>query len=112
MAFETDMPAFEVQGAQINPPFCNTLTGAHCVNPPPGAKFYPIFSTAKVNGSCVWREGGAFLPGTINDFGGSSKTEYGSLLKIVYPNTGFKTLKTFEDFNSGVMNNPCPASTH
>ncbi len=112
MAFETDMPAFEVQGAQLNPPFCNTLTGAHCVNPPPGAKFYPIFSTAKVNGSCVWREGGTFLPGTINDFGGSSKTEYGSLLKIVYPNTGFKTLKTFEDFNSGPMNNPCPASTH
>jgi hypothetical protein len=111
MAFETDMPAFEVQGAQINPPFCDTTTGANCVNPPPGAKFYPIFSTAKINGSCVWREGGAFLPGTINDFGGSSKTEYGSLLRITYPNTGFTTVKQYEDFNSGPINNPCPATT-
>ncbi len=111
MAFEADMPSFEVKGAQLNPPFCNQTTGAHCVNPPPGAKFYPIYSTAKMHGSCVWREGGTFLPGTINDFGGNSTREFGSLEKILYPNTGFKTIGLYTVFNSGLMNNPCPART-
>ena len=109
MAFETDMPAFE--SAQLNPPDCNTTTGANCVNPPSGAKFYPIFSTAKIHGSCVWREGGKYLPGTISDFGGNSTKEYGPLLKILYPNTGFTTVRQYDDYNSGLITNPCPAST-
>lgn len=37
IAFETDLPGIEVQGAQANPPFCDPLTGANCVNPPSGA---------------------------------------------------------------------------
>ena len=69
MAFETDLPGIEVQGAQANPPFCDPNTGANCVNPPNGAQFYPIFSTTFRQGSCTWQEGGRFLPGTINDFG-------------------------------------------
>src|SRR5262249_34502565 len=44
IAFETDLPAIEVKGAQANPPFCDRVTGANCVNPPPGAQFYPFFS--------------------------------------------------------------------
>ena len=45
VAFETDLPGIEVQGAQANPPFCDPNTGANCVNPPNGAAFYPFFST-------------------------------------------------------------------
>ncbi len=111
MAFETDMPAFEVKGAQLNPPFCNQATGVNCVNPPHGAKFYPFFSTTKRQGSCIWQEGGKFLPGTINNFGGSSKSEFGPLLKILYPGSGFKPFKQFDDFNSGSIGNPCPVRT-
>jgi hypothetical protein len=64
MAFETDLPGIEVQGAQANPPFCDPNTGANCVNPPNGAQFYPLFSTTFRQGSCTWQEGGRFLPGT------------------------------------------------
>ena len=109
MAFETDLPAFEVKGAQINPPFCNPNTGAHCVNPPSGAKFYPFFSTTAKKGTCYWQEGGKFIPGTTNDFGGSSKAEFGPLLKVLFPNTGFKPIRQFNDFNSGTIKNSCPA---
>jgi hypothetical protein len=109
MAFETDLPAIEAQGAQANPPFCNQTTGANCVNPPHGAQFYPFFSTTTRNGSCAWQEGGRFLPNTTNDFGGSSTTEFGSLLKTLYPNTGFKPVVIINNFNSGKMANPCPA---
>jgi hypothetical protein len=107
MAFETDLPAFEVKGAQINPPFCNPNTGAHCVNPPSGAKFYPFFSTTVKKGTCYWQEGGKFLPGTTNDFGGSSKAEFGHLLKLLFPSTGFKPIRQYNDFNSGAIKNPC-----
>ena len=107
--FETDLPAIEIKGVQFNPPFCNPVTGAHCVNPPSGAQFYPFFSTTKRNGACLWQEGGKFLPGTIRDFGGSSTAEFGSLLKLVFPVPGFKTVKQINDFNSGSMKNPCLA---
>jgi hypothetical protein len=108
-AFETDLPAIEIQGAQASPPFCNPNTGAHCVNPPKGAQFYPFFSTTMRNRTCNWQEGGKFIPGTVNDFGGSSKAEFGPLLGIVYPRPGFVTQKQFRDFNSGPIKNPCPA---
>jgi hypothetical protein len=57
----------------------------------------------------MWQEGGKFLPGTIRDFGGSSTAEFGSLLKLVFPVPGFKTIKQINDFNSGSMKNPCLA---
>ena len=106
---ETDLPAIEVQGAQANPPFCNTTTGANCVNPPHGAQFYPFFSTTTRNGSCSWQEGGRFLPNTTNDLGGSSTTEFGPPLKTLFPGTGFKPMVAINNFNSGDMANPCPA---
>ena len=109
IAFENDMPAFEIQGAQLNPPFCDPNTGANCVNPPAGAAFYPFYSTTFRNGVCNWQEGGKFIPGTVNEFGGSSVTEYGSLLGVTFPVTGPTTVTQFEDFNSGNMRNPCPA---
>ena len=109
IAFENDMPGFEVQGAQLNPPFCDPNTGANCVNPPSGAAFYPFYSTTFRQGECTWQEGGKYIPRTVNDFGGSSTAEYGPLLQVTFPVAGFTTVKRFVDFNSGNMRNPCPA---
>jgi len=111
VAFEADLPRIEASDSQDNPPFCNRDTGADCVNPPNGAAFYPFYSTTNANGTCTWQEGGKFIPGTINDFGGSSTSEYGPLLKTVYPTvgpTGPTTVMRFNNFNSGDMRNPCP----
>jgi hypothetical protein len=108
IAFEADLPRIEASDAQDAPPFCDRTTGAHCVNPPRGAKFYPFFTTALDHGTCTWQEGGAFIPGTINTFGGSSKTEFGPLLQTVYPAAGFTTVTRFNNFNSGDRTNPCP----
>jgi hypothetical protein len=108
MAFETDLPRIEASDSQANPPFCDRMTGANCVNPPMGAQFYPFYSTTTVHGVCRWQEGGKFLPNTTNDFGGSSTTEFGALLKTVFPTTGFKPEFLIDNFNSGDMANACP----
>jgi len=102
IAFEADLPAIESS--------CNSETGAGCFNPPPGSKFYPFFSNRLSEGSCVWQEGGNFIPGTIRNFGGSAATEYGSLIKTTFPVAGFTTVEAFENFNSGDLANPCTAS--
>jgi hypothetical protein len=108
IAFETDLPRIEASDAQDNPPFCDRTTGANCVNPPNGAQFYPFFSTTINHGTCTWQEGGRFIPGTINDFGGSSTAEFGPLLQTAYPVAGFTTIKLYNNFNSGDTPNPCP----
>jgi hypothetical protein len=108
IAFETDLPRIEASDAQFNPPFCDRTTGANCVNPPSGAQFYPFYSTTVRHGTCTWQEGGRFLPGTTNDFGGSSTTEFGPLLKTAYPTAGFTIERLFDNFNSGNMANACP----
>ena len=110
IAFETDLPRIEADDSQDNPPFCNRVTGADCVNPPNGAAFYPFFSTSSHEGTCTWQEGGNFIPGTTNNFGGSSSTEFGALLTTVYPAAGFKTTTRINNFNSGDVPNPCPHS--
>jgi len=109
VAFETDLPGIEVQGAQANPPFCNVNTGENCVNPPNGAAFYPFFSTTSRHGQCAWQEGGKYIPGTVNDFGGSSTTEFGPLLQVLFPEANFTQANVFVDFNSGNLRNPCRA---
>jgi hypothetical protein len=109
IAFETDLPGIEVQGAQANAPFCDPVTGTNCVNPPAGAQFYPFFSTTFRQGECTWQEGGPFIPGTENNFGGSSTAEFGPLLHTLYPEPGFTTATLIRDFNSGDMRNPCRA---
>jgi hypothetical protein len=111
VAFETDLPRIEASDSQQNPPFCNRTTGANCVNPPNGAQFYPFFTTGVHDGGCTWQEGGKFIPGTTNDFGGSSTTEFGPLLQTVYPAAGFRPIRRFNNFNSGDMRNPCPSSS-
>jgi hypothetical protein len=108
IAFETDLPRIEAADAQDNPPFCDRTTGANCVNPPNGAQFYPFFTTGVHQGTCAWQQGGNFIPGTTNHFGGSSTTEFGQLLQTVYPAAGFTTVRFFNNFNSGDRRNPCP----
>ncbi|MGZ6565457.1 MAG: hypothetical protein ACXVH1_39050 [Solirubrobacteraceae bacterium] len=108
VAFETDLPRIEAADAQDNPPYCDRTTGADCVNPPNGAQFYPFFTTGVHQGTCAWQQGGNFIPGTTNHFGGSSTTEFGQLLQTVYPAAGFTTVRFFNNFNSGDRRNPCP----
>jgi hypothetical protein len=98
VAFEADLPRIEaMQG-------CDRTTGANCTNPPQGANFYPFYSAVSKNGSCTWQLGGSHIPGTTNLFGGSSTTEFGSLLNVVYP--GFSRIN---DYRKVLSNNPCPA---
>ena len=108
VAFETDLPRIEASDAQFNPPFCDRTTGANCVDPPYGAQFYPFYTTGIHDGTCQWQEGGNYIPGTIDHFGGSSTTEYGPPLKTVYPEPGFQTETLIDNFNSGNLANPCP----
>jgi hypothetical protein len=110
IAFETDLPRIEAPDSQDNPPFCNRSSGTDCVNPPHGAQFYPLFTTTLAAGTCMWQEGGRFIPGTINTFGGTSTTEFGPLLKTAYPTAGASgptTVERFNNFNSGDRSNPC-----
>jgi hypothetical protein len=107
--FETDLPRIEAADSQDNSPFCNRTTGADCVNPPTGAQFYPIFTTAQRDGQCLWQEGGPYLPGTTNTFGGNSAAEFGPLLKTVYPSVGGPVTR-INNFNSGDLRNPCKVS--
>jgi hypothetical protein len=124
VAFETDMPRIEFA---TNPPCQRHLSnpsdpnpGAGCVNPPVGADFYPIFSTRHEHakgdhgdhGTCLWQEGGPFIPGTVNDFGGNSKTEFGPILALFYPAANFQPQYIYEDFHRTLNFNPCPVGEH
>ena len=107
VSFETDLARIE-RGEPGNPTTqCDAFTGANCVNPPPGAKFYPIYTLAKSGGKCWFQQGDVHIPGTVNWFGGSSKTEFGHLLFVNYPNVGFTTERLAEDFHRDLHTNPC-----
>jgi len=115
-AFENDLPRIEgtdfspnnnCQRHVSNPADPNP--GSGCVDPPNGASFYPIYSTASVNGSCAWEEGDAHLPNATNTFGGTPTAEYGELLLLSYPAAGNTITQRFNDFHSTLGNNPCPA---
>ena len=82
--------------------------GAGCVNPPPHSNFYPFYSTINGTGGCWWQEGGPYIPGTTNRFGGSAHAEYGPLRVISYPTAPFGTVTLrFNDFRSNPISNPC-----
>lgn len=107
VAFETDLPRIEGQTS----PRCDRNSGENCVNPPPGAQFYPFFSTTSAVGfGCMWRLGGANLPNLTRDFGGSSTAEFGELLRLAYPGTGNSAMRKFNDFRRVLHANPCPQS--
>ena len=71
--------------------------------------FHPFFSTHSDGGVCLWQEGGDFIPGSVNDFGGSSATEFTHLISQIFPGPGNMPITRFENFNSGDLTNPCPA---
>lgn len=98
MAFETDLPNIEAA--------CNLDTGAGCFNPPPGALFYPIFTTTMREAGCWWQFGGPSIPGTTNTFGGSSVTEYGALERLWFIGIS-GPINVISNFYEGLPNNPC-----
>lgn len=89
VAFEANLPAISC-----------------CVNPPRGALFYPIFSTATVGGQCMWQFGGPSIPGTTNNFGGNSTAQYGALLNTAYPGVGGPSFRV-NNFRRILDSNPC-----
>ena len=107
IAFETDLPRIEAADT-IDPQFpaCNRTTGANCVNPPPGAQFYPLFTTRNTITGCQWQFGGANIPGTTNTFGGNSTAEFGPLLQLTYP-TAAGPVQRFNNFRQVLSRNPC-----
>jgi hypothetical protein len=110
VAFEADIPRIEFdtippcQRHISNP--ADPQPGAGCVNPPVGSNFYPIYSTGTVGGQCVWQLGSASIPGTTNDFGGSSVTEYSTQLVLTYPNVGGPQ-QILENYRQVLSKNPC-----
>jgi hypothetical protein len=120
VAFEADLPRIEAAP-------CSRRTGLGCTNPPAGAQFYPLYTTASSlsvglvgagrrvrNGGnednasgCAWQFGGANIVGTTNTFGGTSATVFGTTpLRLVYPGV-LGPLVRFNDFRSVLSNNPC-----
>jgi len=111
IAFETDLPRIEDAVGPQPPARPCRFTGVGCSNPPNGAQFYPFYSTRSDQGACAWQEGGDFIPGTTNDFGGSSATEYGTVpLATIYPGPGNTPFTRWNNFNSGDQANPCPTT--
>ena len=113
VAFEADLPRIE---NATNPPCQRFVSnpadpspGSGCVNPPAGATFYPFYSTTSMNGQCIWQLGGPFIPGTTNNFGGSSAAEFGPLLESAYPAANGQPTLRFNNFRNVLSSNPCPA---
>jgi hypothetical protein len=107
MAFEADLPAIEGQVG------CNVLRGTGCVNPPPGAAFYPLYTTTG-GSDCAWRQGGRYLPDTDATFGGTSAKEYGKLLTTWgadFPGAPGTTALIL-NFRRTLSSNPCDSSGH
>jgi hypothetical protein len=98
IAFEADLPAIE--------PGCDVRTGAGCQNPPPGAQFYPIFSTTVRDGhQCWWQFGGPNISGTLNTFGGTSTAEYGALSPLVFAGPSGPVFQFLNYYQT--LGNPC-----
>jgi hypothetical protein len=110
VAFEANMPLIEFESN----PDCDIFNGGQgCTNPPAGAAFYPIFSTIRSEGGCRWQFGGPHIPGTTNNFGGSSTTEFGDISGVAFP--GAATLASpngtsfvrFGNYRRILPKNPC-----
>jgi hypothetical protein len=104
MAFEANLPAIEFLT-------CPSTGGPGCTNPPPGAAFYPIYSTQTKAKDCAWQEGGTLIPGTTNTFGGTSTSEYGPELSLFYPAFSSQPAGTdVNNYRNVLGRNPCPSS--
>ncbi len=108
VAFETDLPRLEATDFGGT---CDVTTGTGCVNPPPGASFYPLFTTTSNSNGCQWQLGGVNIPGTGQTFGGTSTAEFGPLLRLTYaPFPGFDPNNQYSDFRQVLSTNPCLAT--
>jgi len=110
VAFELDLAGIEIESN----PACDVFNGGvGCTNPPAGAAFYPLFSTARDKGNCQWQLGGPDIPGTTNNFGGSSTTEFGPISGVAFaePATPMQpngtTLVIFGNYRRILPENPC-----
>jgi hypothetical protein len=110
VAFEADLPDIEFESN----PACDIFNGGvGCTNPPTGAAFYPIYSTAKHNGQCMWQVGGPNIPGTTNNFGGTSTTEFGDISGIAFEEAGTPaqpngtSILIFGNYRRILPENPC-----
>jgi hypothetical protein len=110
VAFEADLPNIEFESN----PACDIFNGGQgCTNPPNGAAFYPLLTAAKHNGQCVWQMGGPNIPGTTDNFGGSSTTEFGDISGVFFaepatfdqPNGS--SILIFGNFRRVLAENPC-----
>ena len=115
VAFETDLSRIE---GDTNPPCQRHISnpadpnpGQGCVNPPVGADFYPMFVANRLGSNCYWAEGGPSArinPGAkLNNFGGSSTTEFGGLLALFYPAPNGQPSVRYNDFRQVLNSNPC-----
>jgi hypothetical protein len=102
-AFRVDVPC---QRHVLNP--SDPHPGLGCVNPPPNSSFYPFYTTRNTPVGCMWQEGGRYIPGTTNTFGGNAHAEYGPLRDISYPTAPFGFItKRLNDFRSHTAPIPC-----
>ena len=102
-AFRVDVPC---QRHVLNP--SDPSPGTGCVNPPPNSVFYPFYTTRNTGLGCMWQEGGRYIPGTTNTFGGNSHAEYGPLRVVSYPTAPFGLItERLNDFRSNTIKNPC-----
>lgn len=111
VAFEADLPRIEFA---TNPPCQRHISnpsdpspGSGCVNPPVGATFYPFFSTSSSGSSCLWQEGGSFIPGANYTFGTNSHDEFGPLYVLFYPAANGEPTFRYNNFNSGPKTTTC-----
>ena len=119
MAFESDISRDESSDTSFNVQVpcqrhvqnpADQHPGVGCVNPPPNSVFYPFYTTRTISGGCWWQEGGKYIPGTKNNFGGSAQAEFGPNRVIDYPTAPTGTVtKRLNDFRSNTTANPCPA---
>ena len=119
MAFESDISRDESDDTSFNVqvPCQRHITnpsdpspGTGCVNPPPNSVFYPFYTTRQTFRGCEWQEGGPYIPGTTQEFGGSAKAEYGPLRAVAYPSDPLGTITTrYNVFRRTLHTNPCPA---
>jgi len=108
IGFEADLPRIEATGLSPNNN-CQRFSpdGTGCVNPPNGAQFYPMFVARQTTAGCRWYEGGPNFPGDTQNFGGSSTTEFGPLVRFDYPSPA-GNLSRFNDFRN-ILPNTCPS---
>jgi hypothetical protein len=104
VAFETNVISTESTS------YCPLAGGPGCVIPPPGALFYPIFTTTKRDERCWWQVGGGSIPGTTSNFGGTAQSEYNTqemTLFITGTTANPSASTSAEDFYQPLPNNPC-----